>query len=124
MAPESTPGARPTAPDAKLAASRRRAAQACLATRADPPRVPQPLRLAQPPIAVAPVGAGRAPAAPPLPGTPPMPAPRPAEPPRFVLSCDPCGCWANDGTRLDRFGPNLSGPRGVCTLQGAQVQCP
>jgi len=34
------------------------------------------------------------------------------------------GCWASDGTRVDRFGPNLGGRRGVCTLSGAVLQCP
>jgi hypothetical protein len=122
--PGAAAGAHPAAPDPRLAASRRRAAQACLATRTDPPRAPQPMRLAQPPIAIAPVGAGRAPIQPGLPSQPLVPATRPAERPSFVVSCDPGGCWANDGSRLNRVGPNLSGSRGICALQGVQLQCP
>lgn len=115
-------------PDAKLAAARRRAALACLASRPDdgvPSRSPPEAlqgRLAQPPIAVAPVG-----------GVPPrlasprsiesMPS-RPQPRPQFIVSCDAFGCWADDGSRLNRIGPNLAGPRGLCTVQGSVLSCP
>ena len=48
----------------------------------------------------------------------------PAERPYAITSCDSGGCWANDGSRLNRVGPNLWGPRGICTVQGSLVQCP
>jgi hypothetical protein len=41
-----------------------------------------------------------------------------------ITTCDPGGCWASDGSRLQRFGPNLVGPRGVCTVQASQLHCP
>ena len=134
-----------------LIAARRQAAAACLASRADPPPAPQ--RMAQPPIAVAPVNPGRttagsgesapapigstAPAplastratisaAPPLPAVAPA-LPSPASPPAApttILSCDIVGCWASDGSRLNRVGPNLWGARGACSAQGALLQCP
>jgi len=107
--------------DPKLDAARRRAARSCLASRADPPVAG---RLAQPPIAVPPVASVR----PPLPAASPgtgVPA-RLAGPPPLVsiTSCDAGGCWANDGSRLNRVGPNLWGPHGICTVQGTLVQCP
>jgi hypothetical protein len=113
--------------DAALAASRRRAAQACLASRADP--APPAQRLLQPPIAVAPLALPA-----PLASTGPAPtgartpapaaAPRAPEKPYAITSCDPGGCWANDGSRLNRVGPVLSGPHGACVVQGSLVQCP
>jgi len=114
----------------KLAGARRSAAAACLASRADPAPLPQ--HLAQPPIAVAPVATPPAPigaTAAPRPALPPPNAalPSPALPPpapTSVLSCDLGGCWANDGSRLNRVGPNLWGPRGACTVQGTLLQCP
>ena len=112
------------APSPAYASARRQAAVACLASRADPP--PQPQRLAQPPVMVAPLTAVR-PMQAPLPSSRQAPAsalPTPAEPPHFVLSCDAAGCWANDGSRLNRVGPNLWGSRGACALQGTLLQCP
>jgi hypothetical protein len=54
----------------------------------------------------------------------PPPAPLPVQrPPAMVSSCDATGCWASDGTRLHRAGPNLIGPRGLCTVSGKLVQC-
>ncbi len=111
-------------PDAKLAAARRSAALACLASHADdasshlPPET-MPGRLAQPPIAVSPVGV-----APPRLASPRSIEPRPPPRPQFIVSCDAFGCWADDGSRLNRFGPNLSGPRGLCTVQGSVLSCP
>ena len=120
--------------DAKLQAARRQAARACLATRADPaaPLAAEPPagRLAQPPATVPPVLAPPLPAAPAtgsarLATTPPPPSVRPPSRPQFITSCDANGCWANDGSRLDRVGPNLSaGSRGLCTVQGSVLTCP
>ena len=115
-------GGRPRVPDARFEASRRQAAQACLASRADPPTRPQ--RFAQPPIAVSPIAVVPPRAQPPLPIAPVGPPPKAVEPPRFILSCDPGGCWANDGSRLNRVGPNLWGSRGMCSVQGTLLQCP
>jgi len=136
----------PRAARPALVAARRQAAIACLASRADPPPAPQ--RMAQPPIAVAPVGAGSTAAGPvgssrptadagpiavtrgAIPAAAPAVAPAPPSPaspppaPTTILSCDTLGCWANDGSRLNRVGPNLWGPRGSCTAQGPLLQCP
>jgi hypothetical protein len=119
---------RTRAADARLEKLRREAARACLASRADAP-APTPQRLAQPPLAVPPVAGPplHAPsratgAASALPAGP-VPVPRPAAP-IVVTTCDATGCWTSDGRRLDRAGPNLLGPRGLCTLQGALLQCP
>jgi hypothetical protein len=109
---------------AELNRLRQRAAHACLKGRADPPL--PPARMAQPPVAVPPVQ------------TPPPPVLRSAQPPALppsrplaapspllsVTSCDPAGCWASDGTRLQRVGPSLLGPRGFCSTAGAVLTCP
>jgi hypothetical protein len=119
----------PRAPDAQLEDARRAAAIACLANRPDPQARPRPeappSRLAQPPVAVRPVSVGALPAATP-PTTPPGPViPLPAPRPQYITSCDPGGCWANDGTRLQRVGPNLSaGARGLCVAHGNLLTCP
>jgi hypothetical protein len=113
---------RAASPDAKLAAAQRHAAAACLRSRADPPPARQPY--VQSPIAIEPVPMTRP--APPIarPVAPAPPVVRPAERPRFITTCDAIGCWADDGSRLDRVGPNLRGPRGPCTLQGTLLTCP
>ena len=114
--------------DAKLAPVRRQAARACLARLDDPATLSSVRLVRPPPIAVAP--AGVAPASSPAPmaatarAAPPAPAPLPAEKPYAITSCDAGGCWANDGSRLNRVGPNLWGPRGICTVQGSLLQCP
>jgi hypothetical protein len=106
------------APSAELQAARRLAARSCLANRADPP----PARSIQVPIVVAPVASPRPVPAPAARLPPTVPAP--AERPYAVTSCDPGGCWANDGSRLSRVGPNLWGAHGICTLHGTLLQCP
>jgi len=111
---------------AKLTPARREAARACLARSLDPPSSSPLAR--PPPIATAPLVVSPASAPAPSRSTagpaPPLPRPAPAERPYAITSCDPGGCWANDGTRLNRVGPSLWGPRGVCTVQGSLVQCP
>ncbi|HET9643103.1 MAG TPA: hypothetical protein VFP68_07070 [Burkholderiaceae bacterium] len=106
----------------RLQAPRRAAALACLGGRPDPPLPPQ--RMAQPPASVTlvPVPSAAAPAA--RPSTPPPAIPRPAPPPPMVTACDATGCWASDGTRLQRAGPLLLGPRGPCNVQGVALHCP
>ena len=44
--------------------------------------------------------------------------------PAAVTACDPGGCWDSQGRRLERIGPQLTGPRGACTVQAGVVQCP
>lgn len=105
---------------AALVAARRRAAQVCLAGPPDPPRPAQPSM--RPPIAV-PL-ATVPPVRLPLSATGPtiqVPAPRA---PVTITACDTTGCWASDGTRLQRAGPQLLGPRGLCSSAGALLNCP
>jgi hypothetical protein len=110
------------APSVELQAARRLAARNCLASHADPPT--PPLRSIQAPIVVAPVAPAAAPRPPATVARLPPPVPTPAERPYAVTACDPGGCWANDGSRLNRIGPNLWGKRGICTLHGSLLQCP
>jgi hypothetical protein len=117
------PEAGVAAPPAILTALRERAARVCLGGSAD---AQAPRRGAQAPVAVPPVTPT------PSPGTRfvpvPAPAPAPSLPSRSdqlltVTGCDPSGCWASDGSRLNRVGSNLVGPHGVCTLQGPLLRC-
>jgi hypothetical protein len=112
-------------PTPNLLAARRQAATACLAGRAD--SAPLPQRFAQPPFVVAPVAGAASPRMnPAVPLSPSSPAPlQPNAPaPTSILSCDIVGCWANDGSRLNRVGPNLWGSRGACAVQGTLLHCP
>jgi hypothetical protein len=129
---------RPVTP-AALVKARRQAAQVCLRDRADPAQ-PQPQgRLAQPPVEVAPMrvpsptrvapaarstGGSAGTSAGPKGATGLPPVLRPAPPPPVVVGCDAYGCNASDGTRVNRSGPNLIGPRGLCVQQGLQLICP
>jgi hypothetical protein len=106
---------------AGLERARRLAAIACLGGRADSP--PPSGRFAQPPITVAPITIAPAPR-PPLPTGPVVTLPKKVEPPTTVTACDSAGCWASDGSRLQRVGPNLLGPRGLCIVQGPLLHCP
>ncbi len=130
-APDAAPrtDGRRRAPDARLLALRRQAAQVCLGGKAD---LPVPQRQVHPPVTVAPVIAPPpiepppiAPVvAPPVSAAPPAAPPPRNAPPTVITSCDPTGCWASDGSRLNRMGQNLLGPRGLCTVQGNLLQCP
>lgn len=107
---------------ARLNAARDLAARACLQGRADQPA--RPGRLGTPPLSVPPLAV--TPQTAPLPPPPagiPVPLPRTA-PPVSITTCDALGCWASDGTRLPRAGPNLIGPRGFCTAPGGVLHCP
>jgi len=112
--------------DATLAPARRHATRACLARAADPATLASQPLVRPPPIATAPLVV--APASSPAPTTPrtaPLPsASARTEKPFAITSCDAGGCWANDGSRLNRVGPNLWGPRGICSVQGSLLQCP
>ena len=114
--------------DARLAPMRRQAARACLARRADPTtlsseRLMRPTPVTTQPLAVAPASS---PAPTPATGraAPLAPPTTPADKPYAITSCDAGGCWANDGSRLNRVGPNLWGSRGACTVQGTLLHCP
>jgi hypothetical protein len=114
--------------DATLAPLRRGAARACLARRADPATLASQPLLRPPPIATTPLAVAP-PSSPALTVATPRAAPlapflSALERPYAITSCDAGGCWANDGSRLNRVGPNLWGPHGICTLQGSLVQCP
>lgn len=108
--------------DPRLAAARASAARSCLASRADPPVAG---RLARQPVVVPPVAGARAPlpvaSAPGAVSVPRLPGPAPLV---SITSCDAAGCWASDGSRLNRVGPTLWGSRGACSVQGSVVQCP
>lgn len=101
-----------------LAPLRQAAARECLGGRADL----APQRRAQPPVDVP--RPAMPPATAPVPPAPPAAVPRPAPPPVVITTCDAGGCWASDGSRLQRFGTHLMGPRGVCTVQGVVLSCP
>ena len=88
------------------------------------PSQPRSNRWAQPPLVVPPpviLPPGPAAAA----ATPrPLPPAVHIERPATIGACDANGCWASDGSRLQRIGPNLVGPGGVCNVQGAFAYCP
>lgn len=44
--------------------------------------------------------------------------------PTLVTHCNAATCLTSDGATLNRAGPNLSGPRGLCTVQGNVLRCP
>ena len=114
-----------------LERARRDAARICLGGKGDPERPAQ--HIAVPPISVAPVTARPASPAPsvvpqavlrPVPAAPSALDVKPRPAPPIVTACDATGCWASDGSRLQRAGPNLLGPRGLCTTVGVMLQCP
>ena len=95
-------------PSPALQDARRDAARHCLASRldVDPPRG----RFAQAPISVRPVGSIAAqPSSHALAPIVVHAAPSSPQRPDAVVSCDAGGCWANDGSRLQRVGPVLWG---------------
>jgi hypothetical protein len=106
---------------AGLEKARHHAAFACLGGRADSP--PPSGRFAQPPMTVAPIRI--APAPPPQsPAGPTSALLKKVEAPTLVTTCDSLSCWTSDGSRLQRVGPNLLGPRGLCIVQGPLLHCP
>jgi hypothetical protein len=109
-------------PADRLLAARRNAAQVCLGE-GDPPTTPAGSRSK----ALSATSAG--PSGPPLlaprpPASPAMPARAMPSAPVTVTSCDATGCWASDGARLQKQGPVLVGPRGVCTQTAGVLNCP
>ncbi|WP_374565366.1 hypothetical protein [Ideonella sp.] len=121
------PASAPAGPSPEaLLAMRERAARICLGPGSSGP--PPSQRTLQAPVTVSPVAPTRLPVT----GQPVAPAPAPTspvvptrtDPLLTVVGCDATGCWASDGSRLEKSGPNLIGPRGTCTLQGAVLRCP
>lgn len=52
-------------------------------------------------------------------------APPPRRPaPGVITSCDSGGCWDSAGTRYNRSGNVMIGPRGACTVNGDVMNCP
>lgn len=105
-----------------LEVARREAAVACLggrdASASAPPRAAQPAVTTTLPLRPSAAGVPL-----PAPAAVPPPLPRPAAP-LTVTACDPTGCWASDGSRLQRVGPNLLGPNGqACSTSGALLHC-
>ena len=107
------------AASAALKVARQRAAGACLGPAAEQG-------------ASAPRAAGTAPTpgvavgrvASPLPAkVDPVPRPAPRAP-VTLTGCDSAGCWASDGSRLQKQGPVLVGPRGLCTQTAGVLTCP
>ncbi len=115
------PGAAGSA-EARHAALRRKAAQTCLGGTGDPP--PPAGHVMQAPIVVRPIASLRQsrPVPPPAPSA--LSPPLPAAPSGALTGCDANGCWSADGVRLNRVGPYLSGPLGLCHAQGTQLICP
>lgn len=101
----------------KLDQARRRTTLACLGQANSSVTAPHS---SQPVIVVPPIVA----AAPPLPVIAAPPPPVKVVRPSVISSCDAGGCWDSEGVRLHRLGPNLMGPRGLCTAQGNLFTCP
>ena len=101
--------------------ARQLAARTCLGLAE--PMQPRANRWAQPPISVPPPTI-EPPRRPPVVASPVAPPPPVhIERPATMTGCDLNGCWTNDGSRLQRVGPNLLGPNGLCTLQGGVAFC-
>jgi hypothetical protein len=109
---------------ARLQAQRSKAAHDCLGGRLE--AAPPPRNAARATIPVHPrTPESHSPTTPSTTAsTPSTPTRGVPEPLRSITSCDAAGCWASDAARLQRLGPNLVGPRGVCTVQGAVLSCP
>jgi hypothetical protein len=109
----------PEGPGTALTAARRAVGAACLGS-AD---LAPPAARVRPPVSVGRVA--------PWPSTPDPPRQAPMalhpvlqRPLLSISSCDPSGCWASDGSRLQRQGQLLLGPKGYCTALGAVLACP
>ena len=106
---------------ARIESLRGQAANTCLGV-PDPPA--RPSRSVQAPITVPPPQIDVPPLARSLPGPALPPPPVAIDRLPAPANCDGTGCWASDGTHLQRVPPNLIGPRGLCTQQGGQLYCP
>lgn len=120
-----SPQARQQAAQARLAPMREKVIKACLGGR---PMTPPPSQhLVRPPISVPSFTLTLPPVRPlasPSVGLAPAAPLRPSSPPVVVTHCDQSGCWASDGSHLQRAGGTLIGPRGICTTVGTMLNCP
>jgi hypothetical protein len=107
--------------DVGVEALRQSAARACLGLAGPPQRAGRPI---EPPTAVPPpvIDPPRRPSVRAAPAA--LPPPVFIERPGVVTNCDAHGCWADDGTRLQRVGPQQVGPRGPCVVQAGALLCP
>lgn len=112
-------GERQRAAAARLQPLRQRVADACLGGLTTSPPPSQRTWIAPPP----PRAAAQPPRLPPARLPDPVPLPRP-EAPITINHCNAATCLGSDGSTLTRVGPNLVGPRGVCTVQGVFLRCP
>lgn len=106
---------------------RQRVADACLGgvtTSPSPSRSTWPALAPSRPSTVAPMtpAVPRAPLPTPAPGT--VIPPVRVQGPLSIGHCNSATCVTSDGSTMTRVGPNLVGPRGLCTVQGAFVHCP
>lgn len=111
---------------AQLFPLRQRVADACLGGMTTSPSPAQrtwvgslPTRPAAPAMPTVPTVRMAPPAAPVV----TVPLPR-IEPPVTLQHCTGSTCLASDGSTFTRAGPNLVGPRGVCTVVAGAVRCP
>jgi hypothetical protein len=108
---------------AKLAGLKRTAARTCLGS--NTALSPAPQHVGQQPISVAPVPVPQRPSGTRLPAHTSSPPPQVSVRPLIsITSCDALGCWASDGSHLQRVGPNLLGPKGFCSAQVSVLNCP
>ena len=100
---------------------RREAARICLGAGSLPTR---PARVMQRPVTVPPPQIDPVARAA-LPRPPEgFPAAVQIDRPATASSCDPGGCWVNDGVRLQRVAPNLMAPSGLCATAPGAAGCP
>lgn len=79
---------------------------------------PQPAQAVPPSLIPMPPAPAPAPAITPPPPPPDVPRAAP------LTTCDPAGCWDSEGRRLNKMGPLLISPRGLCTIEGGLLNCP
>ncbi|MBI3367273.1 MAG: hypothetical protein HY021_02120 [Burkholderiales bacterium] len=122
---DTSPQGRQQAAQSRLAPFRDQAIKTCLGGR--PMTAPPSQHLVRAPISVPSLTLTLPPARPmtsPSTGLPSATPLRPPSPPVVVTHCDVAGCWASDGTHLQRAGGSLIGPRGICTTVGTVLNCP
>ena len=108
-------------PSAAVLVLRRQAAHACLGTRLDaalPTRGAVPAVQLAAPVGVAPITVLRQRV--PTTVSTPLVVPGPVT----TAGCNAAGCFASDGTWMQRVDPQLLGPRGLCSLQVGLISCP
>lgn len=101
----------------RLAELKRAAARTCIGGDGTPSPAPQ--HLGRQPVSVAPVTVSPNPSRPRLARhTDSPPPPVSVVPLRSITSCDAVGCWASDGSRLQKLGPKSVGSEGVLHRSG------